>query len=170
MSTHGDGPDERPARRTAALVQRVAAYGIARQEGAVLLVRSASFSDFPGAWSLPGGGVDRGETLHDALRRELNEEVTLDIEPGELVTVSESIAPDGSRHMVQCCFTATILKGEVALGIDERVVEARFVTAAELADLEVHPPLNEELIDGIQNGFQSCTSYIANRWLVQETE
>lgn len=150
---------ERPRLRVAGIIQR---------DDAILMVRHEK--DGSSYWLLPGGGVDRGETLHEALRREFNEEVTLEVEPGELVTISESIAPDGSRHMVQCCFTATVVSGKVALGVDERVVEARFVTADELADLEVRPPLNDELIDGIQNGFQFCPGYIPNRWLVRGTD
>lgn len=145
---------------------RVRVAGIVQREDAILMVRHEK--DGKSYWLLPGGGVDRGETLHDALQREFKEEVTLTVEPGELIGVSESIAPDHSRHMLQCMFTATVVEGEVALGVDERVVEARFVPADELAGLEVHPPLNEELMDGIRNGFKSFQGYIANRWLAQK--
>ena len=147
---------------------RIRVAGIVQRDDAILMVRHEKNGS--SYWLLPGGGVDRGETLHKALQREFKEEVTLDIEPGELILVSESIAPDQSRHMVQCVFTASIIGGEVGIGVDERVVEARFVSADELADLEVHPPLNEELSDGIQNGFQSCPGYIPNRWLARDTK
>lgn len=51
--------------------QRIAAYGIARRGGSILLVREPT----TGAWWLPGGGVNFGEAPADALAREFEEEV-----------------------------------------------------------------------------------------------
>lgn len=141
---------------------RVRAAAIIQRGNSILMVRHEKGDS--SYWLLPGGGVDLGETLHEAVIRELKEEVSLEVHPGAMVFVSESIAPDHSRHMIQCCFLTEIVSGEVALGIDERVVEAAFVSAEELGDLEVHPPLNNELIDGIRNGFDTNASYITNRW------
>ncbi|MFP6581604.1 MAG: NUDIX hydrolase [Candidatus Hydrogenedentota bacterium] len=142
---------------------RVRAAAIIQRGNSILMVRHEKGDS--SYWLLPGGGVDLGETLHEAVIRELKEEVSLEIRPGAMVFVSESIAPDDSRHMIQCCFLAEIVSGEVALGIDERVVEAAFVSVEELGDLEVHPPLNNELIDGIRNGFDTDAGYIKNRWV-----
>lgn len=57
--------------------QRLAAYGIARRDGAVLLVRCSDHADFPGLWSLPGGGVDHGEHPLDTVVREFREALGL---------------------------------------------------------------------------------------------
>ena len=112
--------------------------------------------------------MDSGETLQQAVIRELKEEVTVSIEPGPMVFVSESIAPDRSRHMIQCCFLAEIVSGEPALGIDERVSEVAFVSVDELNAIDLRPPLNAELIDGIENGFGTTALYLGNRWVDRE--
>jgi ADP-ribose pyrophosphatase YjhB (NUDIX family) len=58
-------------------VQRVAAYGLVQSGDRILLVQLTARTPSPGAWSLPGGGIDHGEHPADAVIRELYEETGL---------------------------------------------------------------------------------------------
>src|SRR3954447_3908628 len=55
-------------------LQRVAVYALVRRRDEVLLTRLSSRAAHPGAWTLPGGGLDHGESPRDALAREVREE------------------------------------------------------------------------------------------------
>lgn len=142
---------------------RVRAAAIIQQDESLLFVRHQKGEDT--YWLLPGGGVRYGETLESALVRELKEEVTIDIEVGNLAFVTDAISDDVGRHLIQCSFEAEIVNGEVKLGIDERVVEVRFQSIAEIELLNIHPPMNAELIDGMRHGFARKQRYLGNRWL-----
>lgn len=62
---------------------------IGRGDGRILLVQRASnVSSDAGMWELPGGKMDVGETLADALRREVSEETGLSVRVGEPIHVS----------------------------------------------------------------------------------
>ena len=63
---------------------------IFNREGSVLLVRRKKHPD-KGKWSLPGGVIQTGENLHDALKREVSEECMLNVEVGPLVSASSKI-------------------------------------------------------------------------------
>jgi 8-oxo-dGTP diphosphatase len=71
--------------------QRIAAYAVlVRGSGAereVLLTRMSARTRIEGRWTLPGGGIDHGEDLRDAVRREVYEETGLHVEPGEVLDV-----------------------------------------------------------------------------------
>ncbi|MBN1887928.1 MAG: NUDIX domain-containing protein [Thermoflexales bacterium] len=51
-----------------------------------------------GLWEFPGGAVEFGERLADALRREMREEYGIEIEVGELLDVADHILPDEGQH------------------------------------------------------------------------
>lgn len=78
-----------------------------------------------GEWSIPGGKVERGETLHDACVRELFEETGVTAEIGGLIEVYEIIVPD--FHYVLLDYNAIFTSGHPVAADDAD--EARFVNA-----------------------------------------
>jgi len=123
--------DHAPLRR-----QRVAAYAVVRRGPAdaeeVLLTRISAIGHHPGAWTLPGGGVDHGERPAAALAREVAEECGVACTVGALLDVHDvhfsGTAPTGRHedfHGVHLLFAATVPDDA-----EPRVVEAGGTTDA----------------------------------------
>jgi ADP-ribose pyrophosphatase YjhB (NUDIX family) len=75
-----------------------ASHAITFREGKVLLARRAH-QPSKGHWSVPGGMIELGETIHEAARRELREECGVEVETNEVVDVVDSIVLDESGHI-----------------------------------------------------------------------
>jgi len=95
-----------------------------------------------GLWSLPGGRVQAGEPLADAMVREVLEETGLLVSPGSIVGTVERAGPDGMVYAITD-FAARPMSGRLQAGDD--AADARFVFAAELADLPLSPGLYQTL-------------------------
>lgn len=112
------------------------------EDGRILLIRRSD----NGLWALPGGAMDVGEYLADAAVREVREETGLDVEiVGILGTYTDPrhvIAYDDGevRQQFAICFEARQIGGEL-LADGSETKDARFFSAAELADLEMHPSM-----------------------------
>jgi len=104
--------------------------------GRVLIVRRGS-PPMQGVYTLPGGGVELGETLEQAIVREVREETGLAIEPIALAGYRQVIARDAAgrieRHFVILPFAARYLAGEIALNAE--LAEAAWLWPAELSGL-----------------------------------
>lgn len=116
-------------------------------------------------WLLPGGGVDYGETLPQALRRELLEELQLPIDVQEFLYCSESLAPDKSRHILHMIFRCQSHQGALPkLGSDPRIVDYAFIPPSQLEGLILHPPHNHEIFQ-LLNQQSFPDKYLGNRWI-----
>ncbi len=106
----------------------------------VLLIKRGSEPSL-GQWSIPGGAVHVGETLEEALRREILEETHLEVEVLTLAKVLERIFhdPDGrvAYHYVLVDFLCRRKAGELRSDTDAQ--DARFVSLQELPSYQVAP-------------------------------
>lgn len=139
---------------------RVRVAGILIRGNRLLLIAHKKNDDI--YWLLPGGGVDYGESLHEALTREFMEELNISVDIKDVSLISDSIDPSGDRHVVNICFLCTYKTGDFILGEEGRLYDFRFFDRDELADLEIFPPINNDLIDIINGKVKD--SYIGKLW------
>ena len=116
------------------------------RDGKILLVRRARLPA-KGFYSLPGGRVEIGETLHAALHREVAEETALKIEIAELAAWREVLpTAAGGGHYVIMSFAARWRAGEVAL--NEELDDYKWLAPESLGELK--------LTDGLPEVIQSA--------------
>lgn len=106
--------------------------------GRALLIERAS-EPLKGSWSLPGGVVEAGERLADAVRREVREETGLEVEPVRMVEIFERIMPDPQGrteyHYVLIDYLCRVTGGQLRAASDAS--QARWVNCADLASYRI---------------------------------
>jgi ADP-ribose pyrophosphatase YjhB (NUDIX family) len=107
-------------------------------DGKVLLVKR-KYDPLAGRWSLPGGGVEVGETLEASIAREMLEETGLEIEVGPVIEVFDRIVRDEDGrvryHFVLVDYLCWPAGGALQAGSD--VADAVFVDPAGLLPYEL---------------------------------
>jgi len=121
---------------------------VAIHEAALLMVRRGH-GPAAGQWSVPGGRVEHGELLAEAVTRELREETALEAVCGELIGWVERMGDDesdsdGDYHYVILDFEVTVLDDADPVAGDD-AAEARWVPLAEVTDLRLVDGLAEFL-------------------------
>lgn len=97
-------------------VQRISAYGLLLRENKLLLCRlSSRVMKSAGHWTLPGGGLDFGESPEHAVVREFSEETGLTVEAGDLRAV-DTLADEvnGTKfHSIRIIYDVHYVSGEL---------------------------------------------------------
>ena len=116
-----------------------------------MLLVQRRFPPLAGEWSLPGGAVDVGETLHECVVREMREETGLDVEVGAVIEVFDRIMRDEDRrvryHFVLIDYLCWPASGSLQAGSD--VEEAIWANPATLGDYALTEKATSVIVRGL---------------------
>jgi ADP-ribose pyrophosphatase YjhB (NUDIX family) len=125
---------------------------VARNEAGEVLLIHKTDNDL---WALPGGGVDVGESVAEAVVRETKEETGFDVEvtclvglytnPGHLMAYDDGEV----RQQFSICFTAQITGGQLRTSSESK--EVAFVDPSRLDELNIHPSMRMRIEHGLSD-------------------
>ncbi|MEV0646855.1 NUDIX domain-containing protein [Phytomonospora sp. NPDC050363] len=121
---------------------RLAAYGVVYDEdGRILLAKGSPRAIYPGAWFLPGGGVEHGEHPRDAVVREFSEETGLSVAVGGLRDVVSTVldGPNGQVHTNAVLYDVRVTGGTLRPEVDGTSELATWKRPEEVAGQSMTP-------------------------------
>jgi ADP-ribose pyrophosphatase YjhB (NUDIX family) len=137
---------------------RVSARALIIENEAILLVE---FDDETGLhYNLPGGGVEPGESLVEALEREAREEASVDIEVGPLVFVVEYepnrnafwASSDPALSLIFDCRLSTAIQPRLSDQPDPNQTAVKWIELSKLETVELLPHLSDQILEYVDSG------------------
>lgn len=129
----------------------VVGVGAVVVRGGKALIIKRAHEPRKGEWSLPGGLLELGESLQDAVRREIKEETSLDIEVGPIIETFDRVHRDDEGkiryHFVIVDFVCWASEGTAVAGSDADGVA--WVAAAEIDDYWVNAHAKAVILRGL---------------------
>src|SRR5699024_10986018 len=98
------------------------ATGLIREQGKVLMVNNKV-----GRGSLAGGAVEKGETLEQAMIREVREETGLTVVMEHIVSVNEAFFKERGHHALFITFKAKVINGSFSVQYEDEIEEIKWV-------------------------------------------
>lgn len=128
---------KQPRSRVAALIEKDGKYLLIKEH---IETRGGQF------WLTPGGGIEYGETMEIALKREVKEETGIDISVGKLFSVKDWIVPS-KNHSVCIYFLAKATGGK--LKKEDRIFDTGFFSIREIKNMNI-TPFTKELFEKLE--------------------
>jgi ADP-ribose pyrophosphatase YjhB (NUDIX family) len=126
--------------------------------GRTLLVRRAT-EPLKGEWSVPGGMLELGEKLRDGVRREALEETGVEVEPGEVLDVFDSIFTDvegrTQYHYVLIDYLCRPIAGQARAGSD--VSDVQWVSGEALPTMGLRESIEQVVRKGLLRAGKSIS-------------
>jgi len=108
--------------------------------------------------------LEYGETFQECAVREMLEETNLHVEVQDFVFLSEAIAPDRSRHIVNIYVTAKVLSGELKLGDEPVLAGVEYKSLDEIDQLTLFPPIGKTVIESLPTATKGSMRFLGNLW------
>ncbi|MFZ0076631.1 MAG: NUDIX hydrolase [Exiguobacterium undae] len=137
--------------------------GIVRQGDQLLLVKNQA-DGAESIWSLPGGVIEAGETLADALKREMAEETGLSVETFQLAYVTENFIEQFDAHSLVTYFECTVRGELLPNDPDREVVACQWVPIEQLGDYLLNRDVLGPLRDHLREASRSYYVFEKMTW------
>jgi 8-oxo-dGTP diphosphatase len=142
---------------------RPAAYALITQDRSLLLCRLCPPEKDTGKWTLPGGGLDFGESPEDGARREVQEETGLAVELGDLCCVQSELfdSPDRQLHALRFIYRVKTWSGAIRGEKNGSTDTCAFIPFEALEAAYRHPEFGEIVMvplaeEGLRLATQTC--------------
>ena len=121
---------------------KIVTAAVIEKDGHVLIAKRRQGSRFAGKWEFPGGKLEKGETPEQCLKRELQEELEIITDVGDLIcTTDYSYTPDWTIRLL--AYRTIVISGAFNLNDHE---EIRWVKPADLANYDF-PEADKPVVD-----------------------
>lgn len=132
---------------------RIRVIGVLIKDEKILMVKHRNIGPDNVLWIPPGGGVDVGETLQDALQREFKEETGIEIEIEQFMFIYEFI--EDPLHAVEIFFKVRQTGGELITGKDPEMKDFQIIDHVNFLTFREVNQINSLKLHGI---FEKCKS------------
>lgn len=120
---------------------RLVVVAIIEKDGKILMGNKAKdVGPYPNTWRLPGGGVEEGESLEEAMRREIKEETNLDVASLDKINLDEDEEPDKNGEMTHYTFHTFRVETNGKEKISDEFPELIWVDKTKLRDVPLARP------------------------------
>jgi ADP-ribose pyrophosphatase YjhB (NUDIX family) len=109
--------------------------------------------------------LEYGETFEECAVREIKEETGLDVEVVRFLFLSEAIAPDRSRHIVNVYLKAKEIGGTLKVGNEPVLAGVDYIAIDELENVTLFPPVAEHILKNLSQGDPDGMEYLGNLWV-----
>lgn len=120
----------------------------------LLLKRSQKCRNKAGYWTIPGGKVEFNETVEKALKREIKEELSIDIEVKKLISLTNDIIPRENQHWVSSQHLCVIVSGKIQNLEPHKCQEIKWFDLNNLPD---------KLTNTTKNGIKNLKIYLNSK-------
>jgi ADP-ribose pyrophosphatase len=117
----------------------------------LLLKRTDKSRNRAGFWSKPGGGLEFGDKIEDTVKREIKEEIGVEIEIIKFLCFTENILKDENQHWISFNYLAKITEGEVKNMEPEKHEEVKWFALDNLPEKLTHGTL-----ESVNEYFKNC--------------
>lgn len=143
---------------------RIRIAGIYLKENKILLVKHRK--NKREYFLLPGGGLEPGESMKEALIREWKEELNLSIKTGEFLFSGESVPPKNLRksQVIQVVFRVISIKGSIKVQPDEALFDYKWVPIDDISQVDFFPVCQKQVMQYVQK--KKIDRYVQYEWIL----